>query len=64
MKSKKQKLNYGQVKGCQPLKKTREKKKSKVKREVTSHTKINHTLKLKNERERESEEDEESRRRR
>ena len=45
-------------------KKNKRKKKSKVKREVTSHTKINHTLKLKNERERESEEDEESRRRR
>jgi hypothetical protein len=50
------------VKGCQPLKKTREKK-SKVKREVTCYTKMSHTLKFKNERERESEEDEESRRR-
>ena len=37
--------------------KKQEKKKSKIKREVTSHTKINHTLKFKNERERESEED-------
>jgi hypothetical protein len=60
LKSKKQKLNYGQVKGCQPLKKRREKKIKSKKRSYKPHKNQSYLEIKKNERERESEEDEES----